>query len=235
LFRCQKSNESSITAVGVMQRVLNARDVSALVAMPRLLAALAVEVNERTRRAACPVHSGSNRSAFSWREDGRWHCFSCGNGGDRIALVRATRNCTFSEAVQFLAQLAGVKFSRGGTSRAEIAEVRQRRHRAEEAAWRVRDEIVRLRAYYRDGLHRTERLWARIGDELLCTCDESQREAIWHRMAHLAPVSTFFVAAYNHIYAADSRELSRFALASPKERRIAIFGGFDAARISQTA
>jgi hypothetical protein len=51
-------------------------DISALVAMPHLLAALGFAVNERTRRCACLLHGGRNPSAFSWRYDGRWCCFS---------------------------------------------------------------------------------------------------------------------------------------------------------------
>ena len=211
----------------------NARDISMRVPMTLLLSALAVEVNERKRRTACPLHSGSNRSAFSWREDGLWHCFSCGAGGDRITLVRAIRNCTFPEAVQFLAELAGVSYRSRRNTCGGFEEARRRRERAGEIAWQIRDEIVRLRSYYRDGIPRTEMLWGRIGEELFLTGNGPQQDAIWNRMAGLATVSTFFVAAYNYIYAANSGELIRFALASPEERRSLILGELDAANFLQ--
>ena len=101
--------------------VTETRQIAALVAMPRLLAELGFAVNERTRRAPCLLHSGSNPTAFAWREDGRWHCFSCGEGGDRIALVRAARRCSFREAVEFL---SGV--SRSAVSLASIIAARDR-------------------------------------------------------------------------------------------------------------
>jgi hypothetical protein len=211
------------------------RDIAALVSMPQVLRALGFEANERTRRCACILHGGSNRSAFSWTETGLWKCHSCGAGGDRVSLVRAVRSCGFREALEFLGHLASVEYSPRLVSCRDIERARISHERAEKAAWRVRDEIVRLRAYYRDGLHRSERLWGWIGDELCCRCDEQEREAIWDRMARLASVSTFFLAAYNYIYAADSRELIQFALGSSEERRILIFGGLDAASVLQVA
>src|SRR5712691_2912375 len=93
-----------------MRAVSDAREIAVLVPTAQLLAALGFDVNERTRRCACILHGGANPTAFSWREDGRWHCFSCGRGGDRIALVRAVCGCSFREAVTFLAQLAGVEY-----------------------------------------------------------------------------------------------------------------------------
>jgi len=92
---------------------MNAREVAALVLMSRLLAALGFTVNERTRRCPCVIHSGSNLTAFSWSEEGLWHCHSCGAGGDRIDLVRAVRQCSFGEAVEFFATLAGVRVADG--------------------------------------------------------------------------------------------------------------------------
>ena len=216
-----------------MQNALNVRDISALVPMPHLLAVLGFEVNERTSRAACLLHHGSNRSAFTWREDGRWYCFSCGRGGDRITLVRAIRNCTFLEAVQFLAELVGVSYRPRRNTRGDVVEAVRRGERARKAAWQIRDEIVRLRSYYRDGIHRSERLWVRIGEDLFLAGNGPRQDMIWNQMARLASVSTFFVAAYNYIHAANPRELIRFALASPDERRTLILGGFDAASVSQ--
>ena len=109
----------------------DAREISALVAMPRLLAALGFSLNARVRRCPCILHAGQNPSAFSWREDGRWYCFVCGKGGDRIGLVVAARQCSFREAVGFLAELAGGEFRAHRFSRSEI-----KQQRAEQTALR---------------------------------------------------------------------------------------------------
>lgn len=87
-------------------------EISAAVDMSRLLEALGLGVNLRTRRCACQLHGGSNLSAFAWTDSGLWRCHSCGRGGDRIALVRAARRCSFREAVHFLAEVAGVAYTR---------------------------------------------------------------------------------------------------------------------------
>jgi hypothetical protein len=202
-----------------------AREVAALVTMPRLLAALGFEANERTRRCACRLHGGTNQTAFSWTDSGLWRCHSCGRGGDRIALIRASRQCSFSEAVEFLAALVGIEFHSRRLSRREIARTQRRQERAERAAWRIADEIGRLRRYYTDALHRCERLQDRTGRQLLQASRNTEMENAWERLAPLAPVCTFFLAAWNFIWDTKPDALARFALASPNERRQFILEG----------
>lgn len=204
-----------------------AGEIAGVVPMARLLEALGFAVNERTRRCACILHGGSNPSAFSWREDGVWRCHSCGAGGDKIALVRAVRQCSFYDSLEFLAALAGVTFPVSRLSRRKIERDRIRRKRAEAAAWSVRDEILRLRMYYRDRLHRAERLWLRFGEELHRARNEEEREMAWERMARLAPAQTFFLAAYDCFCRASGAALVRFALAPPEQRRALVFGDDD--------
>jgi CHC2 zinc finger len=112
------------------------REIGALVPMPRLLAALGFAVDERTRRGPCPIHGGSNPTAFAWTDSGLWRCHSCGEGGDRIALVRAARQCSFRKALEFLAVLAGISLDDGRQSAAEIERARQQ-HEAELATARL--------------------------------------------------------------------------------------------------
>ena len=202
---------------------MNAREIAALVPMARLLDVLGFEVNERTGRSRCLLHDGANATAFSWREDGRWHCFACGAGGDRIALVRGVRKCSFPDAARFLAKIAGVEYVVPRPSRLKIGAAQEKRERVTAAAWRVRDEVVRLRSYYRDGLHRAERLWQRLGAELFRSQGEAEREAVWECMARLAPICTFFLAGFDSLNRADTATLTRFAL-YPAERRALILG-----------
>jgi hypothetical protein len=100
-----------------------------LAPMARLLEALGFDVNKRTRRCACLLYGGSNPSAFSWAESGIWYCYSCGAGGNRIALVRAVRRCHSRGALEFLALLADVTLGRRRASREEIALIQADRER----------------------------------------------------------------------------------------------------------
>jgi hypothetical protein len=206
---------------------MNAHEVAELVAMPEILCALGFQANECTRRCACILHGGSNRSAFSWTDAGLWKCHSCGAGGDRIALVRVIKNCGFREAVEFLAELAGVSYSPRRVARHEIERARRRRERAESAGWRVRDEVLRLRCYYRDGLHRAERLMACMGEEILRCHTEAEQDAALERMARLASPQTFFLAAYDFLCRASVPALVQFVLASSEHRRGLILGDND--------
>ena len=207
------------------RRIADTREIAELVPMAQLLAELGFAVSERTRRAPCLLHGGSNPTAFSWTEAGLWRCHSCGKGGDKITLIRAVRNCGFREAVEFLAALAGVEFRLRRASGPEIVQARRRRARAEQAAWRVADDIGMLRRYYVDCLHRTERLQSRTDGRMHCVRTDADREAIWENLARLAPVSTFFLAAWQFISDAPPDALVRFALASPAERRALTLGG----------
>ncbi len=200
----------------------DARLVVGEIPMPRLLESLKFEVNERTRRCACVLHCGSNRSAFSWREDGRWYCFSCGRGGDRIALVRAAKQCSFLEAMTFLGKLAGVQFQIRRQSRAQIAGPRFGRDRAERAAWRVSDNVHRLRRFYNSAMLRAERLCWRIGEHLSHSSTLDEIDSCWSALARLAPAQTFFFAAWNFFFSASVDVLTRAALALPSERRAII-------------
>src|SRR5579872_2375840 len=104
------SVESGLAVKTVNAMPGGAREIAALVAMPRLLTALGFAVGERTHRCSCILHGGSNPTAFAWTDAGLWKCHSCGAGGDKIALVRAVRQCRFREAVEVLAALAGVEY-----------------------------------------------------------------------------------------------------------------------------
>lgn len=146
---------------------LPAREVAALVPMLRLFGALGLEANERTRRRPCPLHGGSNPTTFAWRDDGRWHCFSCDAGGDKISLVRAVRKCSFREALDFLAALAGIEYKPGIVSREAIEQERLTREREAEdvetllalefSEWRAaQDEVLRLETIRRNAGERLD-------------------------------------------------------------------------------
>jgi hypothetical protein len=200
------------------------REVVGLVPMARLLEALGFEVNERSRRCACLLHAGSNRTAFSWREDGLWHCFSCGAGGDRISLVQAVRRCGFRDAMDFLATLAGVEYRGRRVSARQLARMHARRERAEAAGWVIRDALVRFESMCARALILVERLQRAMGQQLQRVAEGQASEALWEMLSRLAPVATYFLATWDFLGRADPEVRIRFALAACAERGALVLG-----------
>ncbi len=56
----------------------------------------------------CPFHQDHNPSFSVTPETGRYKCWSCGESGDAFNFVMKTRNIEFKEALQVLAEMAGV-------------------------------------------------------------------------------------------------------------------------------
>jgi hypothetical protein len=52
--------------------------------------------------AKCPLHTERVGSFKYYENQNRWHCFSCGKGGDVIDLIRLMYNLTLPEAVKRL-------------------------------------------------------------------------------------------------------------------------------------
>jgi hypothetical protein len=207
-------------------KLVDARQIAALVPMARLLESLGFVVNERTRRAPCLLHSGSNPTAFAWREDGRWHCFSCGMGGDRIALVRAVRRCSFREAIEYLAALAGVEHSPQNIPRAEIERARlalQSLRRdaetlvvLEHVSWRmVQDEVLRLEAICRNTGRRLEALHRGEPERW-----SGETEYAWHALVMVCQQMPRAAAAYNVASFAPHRDRLAFAVDSKERERL---------------
>jgi len=201
-----------------MQDAPSPRDIAALVPMADLLASLGFPVNTRTRRAPCLLHKGSNASAFSWTDAGLWRCHSCGQGGDRITLIRAVRGCSFREAMEILAGMAGVPWRGREVSRTAIELAKRQEERRKSQAWRLYDEVRRLKNYYCSTLRRVERLQHAIGADV-------GDEATWGLLARLAPAATFFYAAWQFTSTASPAEMARLALATSAERRRTILEG----------
>ena len=206
------------------RRCSSPREVASLVDMTRLLETLGFSVNLRAHRCPCLLHGGENQTAFAWTEDGRWFCFSCGIGGDRIALVMAAKRCSFRDAMSVLSAMAGIPFTIRRRSSAEIRRSVQRRERASQLAWRLQDEIVLLRGVFRDRLLRAEHLQQIVGERLqAATMPDCQFS--WGVLVRLAPVTSFFLAGVRFLDSANVGSLIRFVQASHSERRRIILEG----------
>lgn len=59
-------------------------------------------------KGLCPFHDEKTPSFNVRPALGTWHCFGCGEGGDVISFVQRTDNLSFVEAVEYLADRAGI-------------------------------------------------------------------------------------------------------------------------------
>lgn len=108
----------------------------------RMRVALAEVVGRRTKlvkrgrehSGLCPFHNEKTPS-FTVNEDkGFFHCFGCGAHGDVIGFVMRTENLSFPEAVERLANEAGLQLPNLTREAREEGKVRQSLHAVMEAA-----------------------------------------------------------------------------------------------------
>jgi DNA primase len=62
----------------------------------------------RTLFGLCPFHEEKTASFGVSREAGLFHCFGCGAGGDVIGFICRVHKVTFIEALELLAERAGI-------------------------------------------------------------------------------------------------------------------------------
>jgi hypothetical protein len=176
----------------------------------------AEEIAERLRArrsgrgwmARCPAHE--DRSAS----------LSIGEGRDGRALFHCFAGCTAESVLTAIGVAWGdVLPPRTPISRTDLRKKRQTRERAEAAAWRIRDESVRLRGHYADALRRAERLCARMGERIMRAASDAEIENGWDALVRLGPALNFFLAAFDYTWDAPPDVMTRFILATPAERR----------------
>lgn len=63
----------------------------------------------RTLSGLCPFHSEKSPSFTVYPQSQSFYCFGCGAGGDVISFIRRIENLDYIEAVQLLAQKAGMQ------------------------------------------------------------------------------------------------------------------------------
>ena len=59
-------------------------------------------------KGLCPFHSEKSPSFTVYPADNSFYCFGCGAGGDAITFVRKRENLDYPDAVEFLANRAGI-------------------------------------------------------------------------------------------------------------------------------
>lgn len=80
-------------------------------------------------KGLCPFHDERSPSFHVRPAVGRWHCFGCGEGGDVIEFVMRMDGLPFAEAVEYLADRAGVtlRYEAGGRRGSESGAGMRRR------------------------------------------------------------------------------------------------------------
>ncbi|MCX6078624.1 MAG: DNA primase [Chloroflexi bacterium] len=99
----------------------------------------------RTQTGFCPFHSNTRTPAFViWPETGTWKCFGeCNDGGDIFKFVMKKEGIDFKEALQRLAERAGVQLEELHAPSLEQKEENQRlRGLLEEAATFYRHHLL---------------------------------------------------------------------------------------------
>lgn len=96
---------------------MNQPDAAALVKQSIALSAVVgryVSLKRRSNRLVglCPFHSDSAPSFYVDDQRGFYHCFGCNKGGDVIHFVQEIEKLSFPEALDFLADLAGIELPR---------------------------------------------------------------------------------------------------------------------------
>jgi DNA primase len=116
---------------------------------------LAAEAGVKLRRTGrnytgfCPFHSNTRTPAFVvWPESGTWRCFGeCNEGGDIFKFVMKKEGLDFKEALQRLAEKAGVTLERLQPEKLEQKEENQRlRNLLEDAVMFYRHQLLNTEA-----------------------------------------------------------------------------------------
>ncbi len=76
-------------------------------------------------RARCPFHNERTPSLYVNPDRAMFYCFGCQKGGDIFAFVQEIEKMDFKEALQLLADRAGVTIEKGNNNKAEYNRMRE--------------------------------------------------------------------------------------------------------------
>lgn len=79
-----------------------------------------------SKKGLCPFHDERTPSFHVRPSVGMYHCFGCGESGDVFTFIQKMDGVTFVEAVQRLAERAGIQLRYDGAPQAETTSLRQK-------------------------------------------------------------------------------------------------------------
>ncbi len=96
----------------------------------------------RSATGLCPFHNEKTPSFHVSPEKQVYHCFGCGAGGSVINFIMQAENLTFTDAVKFLGERAGISIPDDNSYDDRIAKQRQRLLEANKAAARFFYDVL---------------------------------------------------------------------------------------------
>lgn len=96
----------------------------------------------REHKACCPFHSEKSPSFYVNDEKAFYHCFGCGAHGDHFTFVMEQDKLSFFEAMQTLADQAGVKMPEPEARDVEADKRRERLYQANNAAAHLFESLL---------------------------------------------------------------------------------------------
>ncbi len=196
--------------------VPDVREVARAVTIPQILRALGARVRNR-KRADCPLCKGSSKETLAFNES-LWNCHRCHAGGDVYELVRFVNRCDFSEALHYVADIAGIRLedSRGADFRRKLDEHKRRRERIENAAETLEQAERFLRCQHRHRIHEIERKQRKASERLaVLNRGEPERfhgecEVLWRMLKAAHTLLEFELPAYTLLSFAAPAERARY-------------------------
>ena len=88
----------------------------------------------RNYKAPCPFHHEKTPSFIVSPDKQIYHCFGCGAGGNVFSFVMKQENIEFPEAVEMLAEKAGIKLPRFGAEKKELTSLANQLYKINETA-----------------------------------------------------------------------------------------------------
>ena len=102
-------------ATSIIERIKQKLDI-----VEEIGAVVSLKKSGKAFKGLCPFHGERTPSFYVFPDKQDWHCFGCGERGDIITFVQKQQSLDFREALELLAERAGIPMESG--SRPESAE-----------------------------------------------------------------------------------------------------------------